>query len=320
MENIIARIHGHETSQPIPNLLVTWYVTAETAVPDHIQDPNNWEEFRKANWKGFDVIRIGSASTTDDGVARLAYQREELTRRYTNLWYTIQLPEIIGTAYCGRIVHVACQLTMNASEYEEHNIRIPQNLIERYGIFRTTTPNIDAKRTAADFDIALDKVERDSVAATPTPGIEAFSSKYNREIGRAIKLGEKKFGRRFNPMSFSLVLNIESGNDASTDLPEIRYDKQRKQLRVTSSDGHTDHEVSFDGVVRYSNNNLTSKGIKRPGVLVDRDTGKVHLALPKVPTTLELSENEPSPLYTYLTRSQNALDVTDDESEIIAPV
>ena len=304
MADLVAKTYVHETSQPVPNLMFTWYATSELRVPDAFQDPKNWEALRNANWEGLSLTRIGSAITNEEGYALLSYEADSLegfARRSFNIWYTIETPEVVGTPNCSRIIHVSCQLALNASEQEAFTVRIPQSVIEQNGIVRKAAPRIDSSRTADDFDVALGRVEQGAVGSL-TPGVEAFSTKFNQEIVRGIEIQEKELGRRFDPMAFPLGLNIQSNNASGPDTPEVIFDEQNRELRVRNSRNQSEKPITFDGIVRYTNPRLTNKDMKRPHVLVDEDTGRVRLALPRVPDTLELSENEPSPLFTFSTR------------------
>lgn len=305
MSSVTAKICVHETSQPLSNVLITWYTTSEFSIPEEIahSGPEKWEELSRTNWKGFNVTRIGSASTKDDGIAHFLYGTETTdggTQRPSNLWYTLQFPEVIGTPNCGHIFHVASCITVNGANHEEFVLRIPVNIIERHQITTMVSPTIDSKRSSEDVYVQLQKIEHGS-SGSLEPGRVAFSKQFNQAIVKAKQHQIKEFGLPYGPMSFTLNMSVDNSSVTESMKGKISFDRNTKQLVIQSASGNPDTPLAYQGVVRYTHQQLTNRHIKKPHIIIDKDTGKVQLALPKVPDILELSETEPSQLFKQLT-------------------
>lgn len=293
MANVIAHLRIHETKRPIAGLLVTWYSTTASVIPESVHRATGWEAMRATNWPGLDVIRLGAAASDERGIARLQYETANIdVRRVANLWYTVQLPELAGVSDCGRIVHVACNVIQSPGETEVHIVDFPQQVVGKLGIDKRVAPVIDSERTSSDFDVQLQKAERPGGDSTISPG-NLFSLKFNQRIDDAKSVREREIGRAFDPMSFALNVDLQSSR--SEKRPMLKFDKNKRKLTVRRDDGGGDRPLVYNGILRYTNAGLTDGKLRKPHALINEETGRFKLALPKVPDSLELPETA-SPL------------------------
>ncbi|WP_378173961.1 hypothetical protein [Aquimarina sp. SS2-1] len=297
MANIITNIIEHENSQPISNLMVTWYTTPKFSIPKDFLESKNWEILKMNNWKDINAGRLGSSYTNKNGIARLSYIVNPENESY-NLWYTVQSPEIAGSSSCRNIIHVASQIVINATENEEILLRIPHSVLDRFSDLKNLSPLIDSKRSSDDFDMHLEKIERGNVKALDS-NVISFSKQFNNRIIKAKELYEIKFGKSQGTMSLSIPMMKQKADSSIIDLSDVVFDKTIKQLSLKSKNSQPDKVLSFKGIKRYKNKNLTFKNIKKPHIIINELTGNVDIVLPKVPDVLELSETEPTPLFMF---------------------
>lgn len=295
MKTLVVTILEHETSRPLSGLLVTWYLTAERNIPAAYLEPSKWAELKKAGWAELKPARIGSAVTANTGSAVLTFDdKSHDDVRRLNVWFTVQLPEVVGSKSCNQIVYAACEIRQTPAEYEEFITRIPRDLVQEYTIGLNSFTKLTANLSLADVTVELMKLE-------PKPAIRgrrapAFSKVFNERIAEAKKKTDESLGVRVRPVAVFLPVPFVAGGNV-TGNSGVSFDAETKKLVVKRRGSNK--ELSFEGIRRYTNQRLTAKKFARPRIEVDVDSGKTQIALPRVPDQLELSETNPTRLFSF---------------------
>lgn len=298
MKTFLVTILEHETSRPLQGLLVTWYLTAERNVPDGYLDPSKWAELKKGGWAELNPSRIGSGVTSHRGQAVLTFEgssHEDLRR--PNVWFTVQSPEVVGSRHCGQVVYAACDIRESSSEYEEFALRVPRDIVQLNHLDLNSFEKLTTSLTVSDIATELAKVG--TVTDGPGRGAPTFAKAFNARVARAKKDTDDLLRVRLHPLAVTLsVPFVQRGAGRSTEAPVV-FDNDKRKLVVKAERGGPAKEVSFDGIRRYTNSRLTGKTFSRPKIEVDVTTGKAQIALPRVPDTLELSETNPTRLFSF---------------------
>lgn len=296
MGKIKLKLCIHETSAALPNLMVTWFGTPLSLVPEEYLDSSKWEILRKSNWKGLNAIRIGSAYTKEDGYAQMEYDSKRLAADPSlNLWYIIQSPEIAGAKSCSQVIHASCQLIVNPSEYEESEVRVPMELYNDFGLGTNLAPIIDSQRSSEDLYLQLKKVETGlKVVGADNTGI--FSKAYNKDLQKSKERKEKAFGRIAKPHSFRVPVSLKDKSSSENLKDAIIYDERSKSIILREGG----LPLRFEGIARISKKEMSPKDKNKPVILINKETGRFQVSLPKVPDNLELSETMPTKLYQFV--------------------
>lgn len=313
MAYITARLCVHESSRPLSNLQLTWYLTPKSDIPSDYFDSYNWNSLRKCNWERLQLTRLGSSITDIEGISCLQYsinKSDPSDKHRQNIWYIVQLPEVAGEALGGGVIHVGSEVIVNPSTNEEIQIRFPEHIIEKFGVEDKRSPNFDSRMTGADLDVSLEKIEKEFVKNKVKEGAR-FSKKFNEEL--AIKKEEENNNPLSPiPMKVILPISLEMLNSKKNSEINIGFDKRKSKLVLKNNANEIVNTLNYKGVSRYIRKSLKNENLFGPQILVNEVSGDLHLLLPKVPEVLELTELELSPLYKH---TQGILKSIKKESE-----
>jgi hypothetical protein len=310
MKTFAATILEHETSRPLPGFLVTWYLTAERSVPDSYLDQSKWADLKKLGWAELNPSRIGSAVTNSAGQAALTFEggsNDDVHR--PNAWFTVQSPEVVGSKSCGQVAYAACEIRESPANYEEFAVRMPREIVQLNDLGLNSFVKVTANLTVSD--IATELAKASTAPAVRPRRAPAFAKAFNERIAKAKQETEKLLQVRVLPVAVSLPVPFVARAASVTGAMQVVFDEDKGKLVVKQGSRGPTKDVSFDGVRRYTSARLTGTKFSRPRIEVDVATGKAQIALPRVPDTLELSETNPTRLFSFA----NAAGSTETEGE-----
>lgn len=302
MNKITGRIVVHETDRPISSLQVHFYSLKEKSLPKSIRDEPQWDKLYEAGWKGLTTTRLGSVQTTAEGLIDYEYDPSLVklppNTRDLNLWFAVVGPEITGAKGCPKVLHVGCDVRVNAGIHESYVVRIPSERLIRLGL-NGGTAKLSESFSTPELYTLLDKVTGTSLLPDP-PALRGSFGEHFRKRQKEHNAMLKKEGLSLPTKSafpVSLPLRSSAGKAISRNT-KIQFDKNEKTFTVKRGNEEA-KPLKFDGVVRLEATNLKSLKQNRFSIQIDDKTGNFKLALLNVPDALRLTDNEPDKLYEH---------------------
>lgn len=310
MNKITVRVVVHETDKPISSLQVHFYSLKEQALPRAIKDESLWDKLYEANWTGLTVTRLGSAHTSTDGLINYEYDPsfvKALTKSDAlNIWYVVVEPEVAGRKSCPKILHVGCDVRVNAGSHESYFIRIPNERLIRLGLDAEPVPMLSQTFTSPELYTLINEVSQVSLPTQVMEEDGSFAVGFRkRQMKHRAKLKKKNFVYPTRS-AFSALLPLKTHEGKSlSENTKITFDKQNKSFAIVR-ENEPAKSLTFKGLVRIEATNLKSLKQNKPAVQIEESSGNFRLALLKVPDSLRLTDNEPNALYEHYRKNHSS--------------
>lgn len=307
MASLILRVVVHETSKPLPGIIVTWYASRDRRISRKKRETSKWDRALEGDADA-GLKRLGSALTDASGRARLEMKQGLASQGSPELfaWYSLRTAEIAGQS-CSRTMHVGCDSIPLTDVDEDVLVRLPRALLDSAGVDRRGSDTVDGVRDLPKIRDALRRAE--TIPSKRTQPAAPFSAKLNARIAAARAASAAVDADQMRGGSYAPGLRRRGSGGTE---PALKYDNVKRRLTVTDPQKNKDVRVTYKGIVRYKNPRLTEKGMESPYLKITESSGDAMIALPSVPDELVSRATEPSRLVRFAKERSQQIDVHSD--------